>query len=449
MSFERLQPNDLEAERNTLGAVLVEQSHLFALREVLHPDDFYLEAHRHIFNALLSLQDAEIGIDLVTLKAQLQRSGKWEACGGAPFITGLTDGIPRALNVRHYANLIKDAADRRRVIQLSHNSMERAFQGEETCKEIIDSLQLDLLKLAEAGRKKGSWIKAPELVTKAYEEIDAIAHRKTDVVGLDTGFHQLNRMTQGFHRGELIIIAGRPGHGKSSISTNIITNGILKHGWRVGLFTIEMSGVEIMKRALYSEAQVDSYRAGSGFLSRDDWSRLTQAASSLSETKLSVDESGGLTIAELRSRAQALAIDGGLDLLVVDYLQLMSGAGRRNENRVAEIAEITRGLKVLAKDLYVPVIALSQLSRAIEGQKDRKPILSDLRESGSIEQDADMVIFIWREELRSGKEEDRGKAELIIGKQRNGPTGNINLTFLPKITKFADATPQQELPEFG
>lgn len=442
----QLLPHDLDAEKAILGGILVEQTHLFAALEIIQPNDLYLAAHRKILQTMQSMQSREIGIDPLSLKAELQRTGQLEACGGIPYLVTLTDGIARALNVRHYAELVKEASVRRQVITLAHESITTASQGERSCEEIIESLQMQLLKLSTSWQQRKGWIKAGELVHQAYQQIEEIANRKRDVVGLDTGFASLNRMTQGFQPGQLIIIAGRPGHGKSSIATNIITHGILKHGWRVGLFTIEMSAVEIMKRALYAEAEVDSYRAGSGYLSKYDWRKLTDAAGRLAATKLSVDESGGLTIAELRSKAQALAIEGGVDLIVIDYLQLMK-SGKKHENRVSELSEITRELKILAKDLNIPVIALSQLSRAIEGQRDRRPILSDLRESGSIEQDADLVLFIWREELRSQKPEDIGKAELIIGKQRNGPTGEIMLSFMPKWTKFADAAPQQELPE--
>jgi len=446
---DRLLPHNLDAENAILGVISIEPTALFAAREVLTPADFYLDGNQVVFSTMIELSERESAIDDITILAELRKSGKLDKAGGAARITTLNSGIPRALNVRHYAELVKEAAIRRQVINLTNAAMGRAYEDEESCKEIIESLQLALLKLSEFGKKKATWIKAAELVDAAYKEIEAIALHKAETVGLDTGFRQLNRLTQGFKRGELIIVAGRPGHGKTSWSTNVITNGILKHGWRVGFFTIEMSAVEIMKRALYGEAEVESYRAGAGYLTKLDWERLTQAAGNLAATKLSVDESGGLTIAELRSRAQALAVAGGLDLIVIDYLQLMSGSGRnRNDNRVNEITEITRGLKVLAKDLNVPVVALSQLSRKIEGEKDRRPVLSDLRESGSIEQDADVVLFIWREELRSQKPDDCGKAELIIGKQRNGPTGNINLTFLPKFTKFVDAAPQQELPEY-
>jgi replicative DNA helicase len=446
---DRLLPHNLEAEKAILGAILLHPPALFEAQSFLSTKDFYPEAHQLIYEAFLELQKAETAIDPLTVKNELQRTGRLEKCGGAAYVVSLTDGIPSgSMAVPHYASIVRENSARRRLIQLCSESMERAYRAEELCKETLSDLQLALLKLAEKSRKQETWIKAPDLVQKAYLEIESIAHRKSDIVGLDTGFKQLNRLCQGFHRGDLVIIAGRPSHGKTSLATNILTNGILKHAWRVGLFTIEMSAVEIMKRALYSEAEVDSYRAGGGYMTREDWTRMNAAAALLAETRLSVDESGGLTIMELRSRAQTLAIDGGLDLIVVDYLQLMAGVGRRNENRVAEISEISRGLKVLAKDLNVPIIALSQLNRGIENEKTRKPILADLRESGSIEQDADMVLFIWREELRSHRPEDCGKAELIIEKQRNGPTGNINLVFFPKITKFAESNSQQELPGY-
>jgi replicative DNA helicase len=443
-------PHNLEAERAVIGAILLEQTYLFQASEILSTEDFYLEANRKIFGAIQSLHHAESGIDFITVKNELQKLSQLEAAGGAAYLVSLTDGLPRATNVPHYAQIVKDASVRRRVINLANEAMTRGYQEDDTNKDIIEHLQLELLKLSEAGRKRGGWIRANDLVAAAYKEIEDIAAHRIEAIGLDTGFQSLNRMTQGFKPGELVIVAGRPGHGKSSICTNIIANGILKHGWRVGLFTLEMSGREIIKREMYSEAEVDSYRAGGGFLTKLDWQRLHEAAGRLADTRLYVDESGGLTIAELRSRAQSLAIEGGIDLIVIDYLQLMSGtSSRRDGNRAIEVSEISRGLKILAKDLNVPIIACSQLNRAIESDKNRKPILADLRESGSIEQDADMVLFIWREELRSQKSEDAGKAELIIGKQRSGPTGAIDLVFLPKFTKFADATNQRELPEYN
>jgi len=302
-------------------------------------------------------------------------------------------------------------------------------------------LQMDLLKLGER-EKRGGWRSAAELVNQAYSEIDAIAKRKTDVTGLDTGYSELNRITQGFHRGEMIVIAGRPGHGKTSYCMNMVANAILRHGTRVAVFSLEMTAIEIMKRLLYSEAEIDSYRASAGFLKKDDWTRLSTSAGQISETHLWVDESGSLTIMELRSRVQRLAVEHGVDLVVVDYLQLMTGAGRRSDNREREIAEMSRGLKCLAKDLSIPVIVVSQLNRQVETHQ-RRPQLADLRESGAIEQDADLVMFIWRDELRKATDDNAGIAELIIGKQRNGPTGSLKLGFLKQYVKFVELTQTQ------
>jgi len=448
VTLENPLPHNLEAERAVLGAIILEPTYLFQAAEILAPEDFYLEANRKILSVIQALHQAESGIDFITIKNELQKRGQLEAAGGASYLVSLTDGMPRATNVPHYAQIVKDASVRRRVISLANEAMTRGYQDDDTNKEIIERLQLELLKLSQIGIKRGGWVRANDLVASAYKEIEDIAAHRIEAIGLDTGFQSLNRMTQGFKPGELIIIAGRPGHGKSSLCTNIIANGILKHGWRVGLFTLEMSGREIIKRAMYSEAEVDSYRAGGGFLTKLDWQRLSQAAGKLADTRLYVDESGGLTISDLRSRTQALAIEGGVDMIVIDYLQLMSGTiSRRDGNRAIEVSEISRGLKILAKDLNIPIIACSQLNRSIESDKNRKPMLADLRESGSIEQDADVVLFIWREELRSQNPQDAGKAELIIGKQRSGPTGTVNLVFLPKITKFADATNQAQFPE--
>lgn len=431
-------PHNMEAERATLGAILVEPQHLFAASPIIGPDDFYLDGHRRIFRAMLTLQAQGVAIDLVTVKAELIRGNHLEACGGPAYLAGLTDGTPRALNVAHYAQIIKDASIRRQTIRLANQAMIQGFGEEQGTKDIITSLQSGLLKLL-AGKQEKGWLKAIDIVTEAYREIEEASKTKSETVGLDTGFGSLNRMTQGFHPGDLIIVAARPAHGKTTWLTNVVSNGVLTQGWKVGLFTMEMTAKQIIKRALCAEAQVDSYRINSGFLTRDDWRRLSTTASRLADTHLFVDESAGLTIEDLRNRALALSIEhGGLDLLAIDYLQLMSGTGRRNDNRVAEVSEISRGLKNLAKDLGVPVIALSQLSREIEKDKRRKPILSDLRESGSIEQDADVVLFLWREELRKPTPENAGTAELILGKQRNGPIGTIMLKFLPNITKFVE-----------
>jgi replicative DNA helicase len=445
LSLERVLPNNLEAERAILGAVLLHAPALYEASECLSKDDLYMEAHRRIWGAFGRLQAAESAIDQVTLISELRRSDELEASGGAAYILQLTDGIPRALNVRHYAGIVHEEACKRRIIQISNDAMARAYaNSEDSAKAIIDDLQLQLLKLTESS-KRGGWRKIMDLVSESYQELEALAHRKAEITGLDTGFRDLNVLTQGFQPGQLIIIAGRPGHGKSSLGLNIIATNILKHSKRIGLFTIEMSAKEITKRIMYSEAEVDSHKVGAGYITKDDWNRITAAAGRLADTNLNVDESGSLTMMELRSRAQQLAISG-VDLLVVDYLQLMSGGSNgRQSNRVQEISDISRGLKQLAKDINIPIVAMSQLNRQIEQETKRRPRLADLRESGSIEQDADVVLFIWREELRDRREENIGQAELIIGKQRNGPVGStVNLTFLKQFTKFVSGASKTE-----
>jgi replicative DNA helicase len=440
ITLERTMPCNLEAERAVLGAILLEPTQLFAAVEAISRDDFYLESHRRIFGAMLDVHAAESAIDAITIKAELQRKDDLEAAGGAVYLAQLTDGMPRAVNVKHYANVVREQATKRRVILLANEATVRCYEGEDQVKEIIESIQMELLKLATREKRRG-WIKAADLIQAAYKEIDEIAHRKTDTIGLSSGFSDLDRLTQGFHDGQLILIAGRPGHGKTSLAMNIVGHAVLREEHKAAVFSIEMTAMELAKRLIYSEAEVDSYRAGGGFLTREDWGRLGRAASEIANTKLFVDEAGSLTIMQLRSRVQQLAIECGVDLVVVDYLQLMAGTGtRRDNNRVQEITEISRGLKTLAKDLNIPIIAVSQLNRSVE-QENRKPRLSDLRESGSLEQDADVVLFVWRDELRKRLPENEGLADLIIGKQRNGPVGHeIKLQFLKHFTKFKQST---------
>jgi replicative DNA helicase len=449
ISSEKTLPADLEAERAVLGAILLNPPALFEACEIIGVEHLFLDAHRHVLQASVELQQAEVGIDLITVKNQLQKAEKLEACGGAAYLVSLTDGIPRAINVRHYAQIVKENANLRKLIHLGNEAMTRAYQAEDSSKEILEGLQLELLKLSESGKSQGGWLKIADLVGEAFKDIEELTHRKTDVSGLDTGFPDLNRLTQGFHPGNLIVIAGRPGHGKTSIGLNIIANAILKHQKKVGLFTIEMSAREITKRIMFADAEVDSHKAGSGYISKDDWKRICASSGRLADTNLSLDEAGTLNIQELRSRSQQLAVSGGLDLIVIDYLQLMSGMGSgRHSNRVQEISDISRGLKSLAKDLNIPIIAMSQLNREVEKEAKRRPRLADLRESGSIEQDADVVLFIWREELRERKEENIGQAELIIGKQRNGPVGEtVNLQFIKHFTKFVSAANTERVEE--
>ncbi len=434
ISETALLPNNTEAERLILGAVLLHAPHLFDAMGVLKAEDFYLEAHRIIYDSFLTLNTAQTGIDYITVKNELQKIGKLEQCGGVAYIASLTDGVARATAVKHYAALVKETAIRRQVIRLTNEAMQRAYSDEEQSKTIIEDLQLELLKLGQSQNKRG-FRPASEYVDAAFRDIEERAKQRIQISGIDTGFRELNQLTQGFKAGELIIIAGRPGHGKSSIASNIVDNLVIRRQKSVGVFSLEMSGQELAQRSICSESPLDSYEIPVGNL---DWKRLAKVCGEISESKLWIDESAGLTIMELRARAQRLAVEHGLDMVVVDYLQLMAGSGKRSDNREREISEISRGLKVLAKDLRIPVLALSQLNREIE-KTTRRPHLSDLRESGSLEQDADVVLFIWRDELRAKTPENEGQAELIIAKQRNGKSQTfVELDFDKRYCRFKD-----------
>lgn len=442
----RILPHDLDSERAVLGTILLHQPALYAASEVVTQDDFYVEAHRTLFQVMQSLHKAETGIDVTTVISELRRLGKLDQVGGPAYVAILTDGMSSAANTKHYAGCVKECSIKRQVLSVANAATESIFAGDTSASEALESLQAAILRLKES-QKRTNWRKISEVVYEVTSELEELNRRHTECSGLDTGFRDLNRLTQGFHPGQLIIVAGRTGHGKTSLALNIIANSILRESRKVGLFTIEMSSREVVRRMLLSEAEVDNHLVGTGQAKPKDWDRIMQTAALLAETNLSIDEAGSLTIGDLRSKAQQLAAGQGIDLLVVDYLQIMATPSHRNATKAQEIGDISRGLKSLAKDLNVPVIALSQLSREVDKETNRRPRLTDLRDSGSIEQDADVVLFIWREELRSHKSEDFGEAELIIGKQRSGPVGEtIKLTFTKQFTRFVDASPRTDEP---
>ena len=436
MSEERLLPNNQEAERVILGAILVHPPALFEAAGILKSTDFYREAHRIIFEACLALQKAQSPIDLITLFNQLKTTGQMERCGGPAYIAGLTEGVATAASVRHYAKLVREASVLRQLIQIGNEVMERGYAAEEKPKDLIGYLQAEIIKLGQARDGKG-FRHAKEYVDSAYKQIVDIFECGNKTYGLSTGFKSLDYFTRGLKPGELIILAGRPGHGKTSLAQNIADHLVLHQKKRVGVFSMEMSGQELVTRSIYAEANVDPYELGRG---PNDWKQIQSACASLSEGGLFIDESAGLNITELSSRAQSALLEHKIDLLIVDYLQLMAGTSKRSDNRVAEISEISRGLKILAKNLQIPVLALSQLNREIE-KTTREPHLSDLRESGSIEQDADVVLFIWREELRCRRPDNEGEAVLIVAKNRNGKTGKPDPNtwqFNKRICRFVE-----------
>jgi len=438
ISLEKTLPCNLEAERSILGAILLDDKAIHPVLERLQKEDFYLESHRRIFEKMFDLTADGTAIDLVTLKNELQRTDDLESAGGAAYLASLTDGMPRAINVEHYAQIVKEKATLRRLIQISNETMARSYQGEEQVVEILGDLEQAVFEVAGRQFRTGFAPIAP-LIDAVYKHIEDVANRKALVTGVETGFAELDKLTAGFHPSDLIVIAARPGLGKTSLCLNIAEYAALKKHHSVGIFSLEMSKEQLVKRLLCAEAEIDSHKVNTGFLNKEDWSKLGRAAGMLAQSKIYIDDMANISMVEMRSKAKRLSLEHGLDLLIVDYLQLMSGSNQRYENRTQEISQISRGLKGLAKELNVPVIAISQLNRAIESRRgDHRPQLSDLRESGSIEQDADMVIFIYREDVVNPAEENTGVAEIIIGKQRNGPTGTFQLAFLKQYTKFAN-----------
>ncbi len=443
VSLERALPSNIDAERMILGVILLDNNVVNQALERLKPDDFFLGSHRLIFEKMIGLVEQGRAIDPITLQEELRRSGELEAVGGIAYIASLFDGVPRFSNLDSYIRIVKGKATLRRLINASNQIMALAFDEEDDPETILDEAERKIFSIAEDRIRQG-FVHIGEVAGRQLKVIDEIAGREQLVTGIATGFRDLDYMTSGLQRGDLIIVAARPSMGKTAFSMNIAQNAALHtqhHGARavVGVFSLEMSKEQLVQRMLCSQARVDAHRLRTGMLSRDDWRRLGMAVGDLSEVNIFLDDTPGITVLEMRAKARRLMNEQrALDLLIVDYLQLMTGRGRQ-ESRQQEVSQISRELKMLAKELNVPLIALSQLSRAPETRTgNHKPQLSDLRESGSIEQDADVVMFIYREEVYKQETEKQNIAEIIIGKQRNGPIGSIELVFLKSLTRFED-----------
>ncbi len=443
VTLEKSLPNNTEAERMILGVILLDNAAINQAIERLKPDDFFLTSHRRIFEKMIHLYEQGRGIDPVTLQEELRRAGELDAIGGPAYIASLFDGVPRFSNIDNYTKIVKGKSTLRKLIGASNQIMALAFDDEDEPEDVLDESERLILSIAEDRIKQG-FIHIGEVAGKQLEVIEEIAGREQLITGIATGFHELDYMTSGLQRGDLVIIAARPSMGKTALSLNIAQNAALHpqhHGEKatVGIFSLEMSKEQLVQRLLCSQARVDAHRLRSGMLNKDDWRRLAMAVGELSDAHIYLDDTPGISVLEMRAKARRLKNEKkALDIIIVDYLQLMSGRGRY-ESRQQEVSQISRELKMLAKELNVPLIALSQLSRAPETRTgSHKPQLSDLRESGSIEQDADVVMFIYREEVYKPETEKQNIAEIIIGKQRNGPVGSVDLVFLKQLTRFED-----------
>jgi replicative DNA helicase len=434
---ERTLPHNLEAERSILGAILVHNDAFNLAAQVVDPRDFYREAHRRIFTRMVALNERGQAIDFVTLKEELVRNGELDGVGGPAYIASLADGVPRATNVEYYARIVKEKSTLRNLIFAANKILTSAYEADQDSDLILDEAESAIFAVAD-DRLRDGFMPMGDLVRESYPKIEQLFEHKRLVTGMPTGFVDLDAMTRGFQAGDLVILAARPSMGKTSLALNMAQFLALQPNHTVGIFSLEMSKESLFLRVLTSEAQIDSHRLMTGAIGQKDYGRISHALEMLSAMRLFIDDSAGISVLEMRAKARRLQAEHGLSLIVVDYIQLMSTRGRF-ENRTLELGAISRSLKGLAKELNVPIVVLSQLSRAPESRSDHRPQLSDLRESGALEQDADVVILIYREDAynRDPNHPDAGTAELILAKQRNGPTGVVRLAFLREQTRFA------------
>jgi replicative DNA helicase len=433
-SAQRVPPHSREAEESLLGAVLLSPDAANDVMDRVHPEDFYVPAHQSIFEAMRRLYDNNQAIDAVTLAEELRRTGELEKVGGVPYLTRLVDVVPVTSNIDHYADIVEENARRRELIRAGAAITNIAFDLDEEIHTVMDRAEQSVLSVAER-RASQSMIEVGPLFAEVLERIEQLEQQGSEVTGLATGFRDLDKKLAGLQPANLVIIAARPAMGKSALTMNIATNVALQQK-PVALFSLEMSKEEIVQRILASVGRVDSMKLRSGQLG-PLWQRVVDAASRMYQAPIYIDDSPIVTVTDIRAKCRRLKRKKGLALVIVDYLQLMQGTAR--ENRQQEIAEISRSLKNLARELDVPVIGLSQLNRSLEAREDKRPRLSDLRESGSLEQDADVVMFIYRHEYYHPEDqENKGLAEIIIAKHRSGSTGTVKMTFLPEFTRFAD-----------
>jgi len=438
---ERALPHNLEAERSVLGAILIQNEAYNTAVEVLRPEDFYRDAHRRVFEKIIALAERQHAIDFITLKEELGRSGELDAVGGPAYIASLVDGVPRATNVEYYAKIVKEKAVLRNLIAAGNRILSEAYGADQDAAEILDRAEHLIFQIAE-GRIRAGFVSLYDIAQDSVEAIQKAHEEKQLITGVPTGFHDLDNLTSGLQRGDLIIVAARPSMGKTSLALNIAQHVGTHTGKTVGVFSLEMSKEQLFLRMLSSEAQIDGHRLRTGFLRSDDWGRLTSALGTLGQAKVYIDDTPSIGVLEMRAKARRLSAEHGLHLLVIDYIQLMQGRGRF-DNRTQELGAISRSLKGLAKELDVPIVVLSQLSRAPESRSDHRPQLSDLRESGALEQDADVVLLIYREDVYNKEPgENENVAEIIIAKQRNGPTDTVKLAFIRERTRFENYDPR-------
>lgn len=433
---ERIPPQNNEAEQAVLGAMLIKKDAISAAAELLSGDDFYRAAHRIVFEAIMALSQANEAVDMITVTERLKRTGDLDKAGGIAFVTALANAVPTAANVVFHAQIVRQKAQLRHLINAATEIAGTAYEDAEEVDDIMDDAEKRILAVT-ARNNHADFVPMKEILLTAFEQIEKRAASKGMLTGLSSGFADLDKLTSGFQPSDLILVAARPSMGKTAFTLNIATHAAVHSGKTVAFFSLEMSKEQLVHRMFSAEGRVDSQRLRVGDLKDEEWQKVIDAADRLSKASLWIDDTPGITVMELRSKARRLKAEQGLDLIVIDYLQLMQGrASRSGDNRQQEISEISRSLKALARELNVPVIALSQLSRSVESRQIKRPMLSDLRESGSLEQDADIVMFLYREDYYEKEAERPNVTEVIIAKHRNGPVATVSLFFQKEYTKF-------------
>jgi replicative DNA helicase len=447
-SAQMLPPQNIEAEHAVLGTILLQDKALLKIVEILKPDDFYRDAHKTIFATMLSLFEKREPHDLITVAGLLGDQNKLDDIGGAAYLASLTDIIPFAGTLVHHAHIIRKKSILRRLIQTTSEVAARCYDTQDDIESLIDEAEKTIFEIAHTNKGQG-FQPMSSIVPKAFDRITKLFEKQEHITGVATGYEELDRITAGLQPSEMIILAARPSMGKTALAMNIVQHAALIGKVPVAVFSLEMSMESLALRMLCSVGRIDSQRIRTGKLHDNDWPKLTRATGMLSDTPIYIDDTPGLTVLEMRAKARRLKSEHNLGMIVVDYLQLMQGK-TNSENRTQEISDISRSLKAMAKELNVPVLALSQLNRGLENRTDKRPQLADLRESGAIEQDADVIMFIYRDEVYNRAEDNpnRGLAEIIIAKQRNGPTGMVKMTFLGEYTTFENHTSRPAAPQY-
>ncbi len=433
---ERIPPHNIEAEQAVIGAIFLEPDVFSTASERIGPADFYRASHEVIFEAMYKLFEKGEPIDIVTVTTLLANSDKLDIAGGVTYLTDLASSVPTAANIDYYSKIVEEKALLRRLISTATDIVTKTFSREDEVEEVLDEAERSILEVSS--RKNVNAFKPiKDVLIDVYDNIEQLHHAKDDVTGIPTGYRDLDRMTSGFQRNDLIIIAARPSMGKTAFALNIAQNVAINTDENVAIFSLEMGADQLVSRMLCAEGNIDSQRLRTGKLEQEDWGKLTMAMGSLSHAGIYIDDSPGIRVTDIRSKCRRLKQEHGLGMIIIDYLQLIQGSEHSRDNRQQEVSEISRSLKGLARELEVPLIALSQLSRGVESRQDKRPMMSDLRESGSIEQDADIVGFLYRDDYYDSESEQQN-IEIILAKQRNGPTGTVELAFVKEFNKFVD-----------